>query len=289
MKTPFQKINGLTLTSDARDALNRAGFSRRSFLQSSGALIVTFSMGGILAPLDARAQFGGADAPPDSPPAGQVDSWIAIASDGSVTAYTGKEELGQGMSTAQIQLVAEELCVQFQSVNLVVADTSLTPDQGVTSGSQSHPANFNRNNLAGAAATARQALLQLASMKLNLPVDQLTAADGEIRSKSDATKKIGYGALVAGNKFNVKVDPAVARKPASEWTILGKPIGRPDMPEMATGRFEYVHNVSVPGMLHGRVVRPDAVGATVANVDESSVAGMPGFVKVVVRKNFVGV
>src|ERR1035438_6024013 len=96
------------------------------------------------------------------------------------------------MSTAQIQLVAEELCIPLKRVNLVVADTSLTPDQGVTSGSQSSPANFNRNNLAGAAATARQALLQMASAKLNLPVDQLTAVDGEIRSKRDATTKISY-------------------------------------------------------------------------------------------------
>ena len=289
MKIPSQKTKKLVLTSDAQNALTRAGFSRRSFMQGGGALIVSFSMAGILAPPDARAQFGGADAPPDSPPANQVDSWIAIASDGSITAYTGKEELGQGMSTAQIQLVAEELCVPFHRVTLTVADTSMTPDQGVTSGSQSHPANFNRNNLAGAAATARQALLQMASLKLNLPVEQLAAVDGEVRSKNDATKKIGYAELVAGNKFNIKVNPGAARKPASEWTILGKPIPRPDMPQMATGQFEYVHNVRVPGMLHGRVVRPGAVGATVASVDESSVSGMPGLVKVVVRKNFVGV
>jgi nicotinate dehydrogenase subunit B len=289
MKSTSQKLNEISFTSDARSALERAGFSRRSFLQGTGALIVSFSMGELLAPLDARAQFGGADAAQDSPPASQVDSWIAIASDGSVTAYTGKEELGQGMSTAQMQLVAEELCVPFHRVNLVVADTALTPDQGVTSGSQSSPANFNRNNQAGAAATARQALLQMASAKLNLPADQLTAVDGEIRSKSDAKKKIGYGELVAGNKFNIKVDTNASRKPASEWTVLGKPIPRPDMPAMATGRFEYVHNVHVPGMLHGRVVRPESVGATVANVDESSVAGMPGLVKVVVRKNFIGV
>src|ERR1035437_10559213 len=111
MKSTSQKLNEVSFTSDARSALERAGFSRRSFLQGTGALIVSFSMGELLAPLDARAQFGGADAPQDSPPASQVDSWIAIGSDGSVTAYTGKEELGQGMSMAQIQLVAEELCL----------------------------------------------------------------------------------------------------------------------------------------------------------------------------------
>ena len=276
----------------AADALERAGFSRRTFIKGSGALIVSFSMGGVLKTLQAQQTRAGAFGEPaaaDSPPASEVDSWLAIGSDGGVTAYTGKEELGQGMSTVQTQLVAEELCVPFSRVKLIVADTSLTPDQGVTSGSQSHPANFNHSNLAGACATAREALLQLGSKRLNIPVEQLVAVDGEIRSKSDAAKKASYADLVAGKKFDLKVDPAAKRKPAGEWTVLGKPIGRPDMAAMATGTFEYAHNVRVPGMLHGMVVRPNAVGANLMNVDESSVAAMPGFVKVVVKKNFVGV
>ena len=186
MKTKPQALNELSLTSDALAALRRSGFSRRSFLQGTGALIVTFSMGGVLGTMDAQAQGGLA---PDSPPANEVDSWIAIAADGSVTAYTGKEEIGQGMSTAQMQLVAEELCVPFNRVNLLYCDTSMTPDQGVTSGSQSHPANFNHSNLAQAGATARQALLQLASKRLSVPVDQLTAADGVIRAKSDGVEE----------------------------------------------------------------------------------------------------
>ena len=165
----------------------------------------------------------------------------------------------------------------------------MTPDQGVTSGSQSHPANFNRSNLAQAGATARQALLQLGSKRLNVPVDQLTASDGAIAVKGDSSKKVTYGQLIAGNKFNVKLDTSAKRKPPSEWTVLGKPMPRPDLPDMVTGKFEFAHNVRVPGMLHGMVVRPAAVGATLVNVDESSVQGMPGFVKVVVKKNFVGV
>ena len=276
----------------AKAALERAGFSRRAFIKGAGALIVSFSMGGVTKTLEAQiagGAFGGRDAAPDSPPADQVDSWIAIGADGGVTAYTGKEELGQGMSTAQMQLVAEELCVPFQRVNLIVADTALTPDQGVTSGSQSSPSNFNHANLAGACATAREALLQLGSKRLNIPAAELIAEDGTIRPRSDASKKISYGELVAGKKLDLKLDPTAKRKPASEWTVLGKPIGRPDMPEMVTGQFEFVYNVRVPGMLHGAVVRPNAVGAHVMNVDQGSVAGMPGFVKVVVKKDFVGV
>ena len=206
-----------------------------------------------------------------------------------MTAYTGKEELGQGISTAQIQLVAEELCVPFSRVNLIYCDTAMTPDQGVTSGSQSHPTNFNHRNLGQACATARQALVQLAAKRLGVPVDQLTAANGAISAKSDPSKKVGYGELVGGKKFELKVDPAAKRKPPGEWTVLGTKAQRPDLPALVTGQFEFVHNVRLPGMLHGRVVRPPAVGATVVSVDENSVSALPGVVKVVVKKNFVGV
>jgi len=276
-----------TLTPDAFAALRRAGLSRRSFLKSTGALIVTFSLAGVYGTAEAQDNFAGGTA--GSPPLNEVDSWIAIAGDGSVTAYTGKCELGQGISTAQAQLVAEELSVPFSRVNLIFCDTSRTPDQGVTSGSQSTPANFNQSNLAQAGATARQALLQLASKQLGLPVDQLGAKDGVISSKSDPSKKVSYGQLVGGKKFDLKLDSNAKRKSPSEWTVLGKPVPRPDLPALVTGEFEFVHNVRVPGMLHGVVVRPPAVGATLVSVDESSVQGMPGLVKVVVKKNFVGV
>jgi CO/xanthine dehydrogenase Mo-binding subunit len=281
------------MTSDARTALERAGlaeskntrlaFSRRNFLKTSGALIVGFSFAGASkANAQERAAAG-------SPPANQVDSWIAIGADGRVIGYTGKEELGQGISTAQTQLVAEELSVPFEHVTLIYCDTSMTPDQGVTSGSQSHPANFNRQNLAQAAATAREALLQMASQKLGVPVDQLTAWDGVIRAKNDASKKVTYGEVLGGRKFTLAVNPQAKRKPVNEWKVLGTPAHRQDFPEVMTGRFEYVHNVRLPGMLHGRVVRPPVVGAKVISVDESSVKDIPGLVKVVVKKDFVGV
>jgi nicotinate dehydrogenase subunit B len=274
------------LTQDARRALNLSGFSRRGFLKTSGALIVGFSIADI-ASLPALAQGGGPST--GSPPLNQLDSWIAIAADGSVTAYSGKEELGQGISTAQTQLVAEELSVPFERVKLIYCDTAFTPDQAYTSGSQSHPANFNHGNLAQAGATAREALFNMASQQLGVPVDQLSAADGVISTKADASKKVTYGQLVGGKKFNLTLDPKAKRKPPSDWTVLGKPVHRADIPEIVTGQFEFAHNVRVPGMLHGRVVRPPSNGATVMSVDESSVQGMPGLVKVVVKKNFVGV
>src|SRR6185295_13570211 len=117
-------------------ALASAGFSRRDFLKTSGALVVGFN----LRTINAQLRQGG---PPGAPPANQLDSWIAIAADGAVTAYTGKEELGQGIGTAQIQLIAEELSVPFERIKLISCDTAVTPDQSHTSGSQSHPTNFN--------------------------------------------------------------------------------------------------------------------------------------------------
>ncbi len=259
--------------------MNISHVTRRSFLKTSGALIVGFSAG-TLRVVRAQGPLQG------SPPMNQLDSWIAIAADGSITAYSGKEELGQGISTAQQQLVAEELSVPFNRVKLIYCDTALTPDQAHTSGSQSHPTNFNSGNLAQAGATARDVLFRMASQQLGVPVDQLTASDGVISSGS---KRVTYGQLVEGKKFSLALDPKAKRKPPSQWTVLGKPVARPDLPDLATGKFEFVHNVRLPGMLHGRVVRPPTVGATVASVDESSVAGMPGVTKVVVRKNFVGV
>ena len=151
------------LTPNAQAALQRAGFGRRDFLKGAGGLIVSFSMGALRV---ADAQFGGPM--PGSPPIGQLDSWIAIAADGSVTAYSGKEELGQGIATAQQQLVAEELSVPFERVHLIYCDTGLTPDQAYTAGSQSHPANFNHSNLGQAGATAREALLRLGSERLGV-------------------------------------------------------------------------------------------------------------------------
>lgn len=194
-----------TLTDDAAAALKRAGFSRRSFLAGAGALIVSFSIKGALQTAAAQGAFEGGTA--GSPPLNQLDSWIAIAADGGVTAYTGKEELGQGISTAQMQLVAEELCVGFNRVKLIYCDTGITPDQGITSGSQSHPTNFNQKNLAQAAATAREALLNLASKRLGVSADQLKAADGVISAKSNPSKKVSYGELVGGRNSKSSSTP----------------------------------------------------------------------------------
>ena len=259
-------------------------FSRRDFLRSSGALIVSFGMAPLLEPRNAQGEFGTRVSQVD--PA-KLDSWLAVGSDGIITAYTGKCDLGQGMRTAQTQLIAEELCVRLDRIRLIQCDTSVTPDQGTTSGSQSTPVNFNTSGLAQAAATAREALLRMAARRLGTAVDQLTIANGLISGKTGTS--VSYGELIGGKRFKLTLSATAKRRPESEWTVLGKPIRSLDITALATGRFEFVHNVHLPGMLHGRVVRPPVVGATVISVDESSVREIPGLVKVVVRKNFIGV
>jgi CO/xanthine dehydrogenase Mo-binding subunit len=275
---------GASLTPDARRTLNRAGLSRRSFLKQSGVLIVGF---GAIAGTDVPAYV-----PPQEmsgPGNARLDSWIAVAADGRVTAYTGKCELGQGLYTAQMQLVAEELGVPLDRVTLIQCDTGVTPDQGTTSGAQSHPANFNHANLALAAATAREALVRLASARLAVPIDRLIAQNGLVTDGADRAKAVSYGELVGGKTFDLPLDSKATRRHPRDWTVLGTPTPRVDLPAMATGEFEFVHNVRVPGMLHGAVVRPPTVGASLVSIDERSVGDMPGVIRVVAKNNFVGV
>ncbi|HXO05583.1 MAG TPA: molybdopterin cofactor-binding domain-containing protein, partial [Candidatus Sulfotelmatobacter sp.] len=218
---------------------------------------------------------------------GKLDSWLAVGDDGVITAYTGKCDFGQGILTVQCQLVAEELCVGIARVKLIQCDTSICPDQGTTSGSQSTPTNFNSENLALAAATAREALLSLAAKKLGEPVENLTVADGVITGTKG--RHVKYEDLIGSKHFNLPLNAKAKRKSVEDWTVLGKPIPSLDRTALMTGQFEFVHNVRVPGMLHGRVVRPPEMGATVARVDEQSVRNIQGLVKVVVRRDFVGV
>ncbi len=267
---------------DALAAFDSAGLSRRGFLKTSGALIVGFSaLGRTTAAVYGQGINGAGN--------NDLDAWIAIRADGGVTAYTGKCELGHGLYTAQTQLIAEELGVAFDRVTLIQCDTEMTPDQGTTSGAQSHPANFNRANLALAAATAREALVARAANELGASADELEIENGVVRVVSEPDRQVGYGTLIGGRAFAMTLDPAARRKHPGTWTVLGQPVPRVEIPDIAAGRFEYVHNVRVDGMLHGCVVRPPVVGATVTDVNRNSVQGMPGLILVVTRNNFVGV
>jgi nicotinate dehydrogenase subunit B len=259
--------------------------SRRDFVKATGALVVSFSAASLIPP-SALAQ-GPFDTHPSHVDPEKLDSWIAISTDGTVTAYTGKCDFGQGMYTVQTQLVAEELCVSIDRVKLIQCDTSVSPDQGTTSGSQSTPTNFNAKNLAQAAATAREALAGMAAIRFGVAADQIAIENGVISAPGG--QHVAYGDLLRGKHFDIAVNPNARRRSPSEWKVLGKPIPSLDRVALMTGTFEFVHNVHVPGMVHGRVVRPPELGSTVAHVDEQSVQHIPGLIKVVVRNNFVGV
>lgn len=250
-------------------------FSRREFVQGSGAVVVAFGLPGV-----ARGDL----APRRLPAASSVDAWLQVAADGGVTVFTGKVELGTGVATALAQVVAEELDVAVSRITMVQGDTGRTQDQGQTTGSltiqQGAPA------LREAAAAARQALLELASTRLRVPADRLVVNDGAVTTAQG--RRVTYGELIGGKRFERRVAGATPKRPA-QYRVVGTSVPRIDLPAKVTGRYVNVHDVRVAGMLHGRVVRPPRPGARVASLDEISVRAVPGLVRVVRRHDFVGV
>jgi nicotinate dehydrogenase subunit B len=257
--------------------------TRRDFVKGSGALIVGFNLAGAAPAV--RAQTPGA--PLKTVAGDEVDAFLAIAKDGTVTVYTGKVDLGTGTSTALPQIVAEELDVPFDRVKLIEGDTALAPDQGPTWGSLT--IQVAGVQLRQAAATARKALLDFAAQRFGVPLSALEVKDGVVRAKSDATKNVPYGQLIGDGQFRLKVDSKAPLKDPAGYTVVGTSVPRRDIPAKVTGEFTYMHDFRVPGMLHGRVVRPPAIGAALRSVDENSVKDVKGLVRVVRMGNFLGV
>jgi CO/xanthine dehydrogenase Mo-binding subunit len=247
--------------------------SRREFLRRSGALVVSFGL-----PVEAAAQPGSASTE-------GLDGWLAIATDGHVTAFCGKVELGTGVETALAQLVAEELEVTVERVSLVMGDTERCPDQGPTVGSRT--LSVAGPQLRQAAADARQTLLEMAAGRLGVPLAELTVRDGVVSGPDG--RRASYAELVGGGRLDAKLARRGRLKSPVALSVIGKPIPRVDLPGKVYGKHPYIHNLRVPRMLHGRVVRSPRAGATVAALDASAIAGLPGDVRVVALGNFVGV
>jgi CO/xanthine dehydrogenase Mo-binding subunit len=214
-----------------------------------------------------------------------VDSFLAIHEDGTVTILTSHVDVGTGISTALRQAAAEELGIPFERFTLIEGDTATTPDHGGTGGSSGIPRGA--ADIRRAAATARQALLDLASKQLDRLASQLTIVAGQVRPTAGGPG-ISVAALIGGKRFSMKVDPNAALRDPSTYTVVGKPILRSDVPLKCTGRNAYLQDFTLPGMLHGRVVRPSAIGARLLTVDESSISNIPD-VRVVRIENFLGV
>ncbi len=224
---------------------------------------------------------------------GTFETFIRIAAGGEIDAYNGHVDLGTGIRTALGQIVAEELDVSFARVVVVLGDTTEVPNQGATIASET--IQVAAAPLRKAAAQARQFLLARAAARLGLPVGTLTIEDGLIRGKDN--RSVSYGELIAGETIHLELDESAVVKAVADYTIVGRPVARVDLPAKATGELTYVHDVRVPGMLHGRVVRPpyagvDAgpfVGTSLIDVDKSSVRDIPGLIDVVQIGDFVGV
>src|SRR6195256_3932901 len=221
------------------------------------------------------------------------ETFIKIASDGSVTAFNGHVDLGTGIRTALGQIVAEELDVSLARVVVVLGDTSVVPNQGPTIASET--IQITTVPLRMAAAQARHFLIARAATRLELPVEDLAIEDGLIRGRDN--RSVSYGELIAGETIRLELADNVPVKAVAAYTIVGQSVPRTDLPAKATGELVYVHDVREPGMLHGRVVRPpyagvdagDFVGTSLIAVDESSVRDIPGLVAVVRIGDFVGV
>jgi nicotinate dehydrogenase subunit B len=223
----------------------------------------------------------------------KFETFITITVDGSITAYNGHVDLGTGIRTALAQIVAEELDVSFARVVVVLGDTACVPNQGATIASET--IQITAVPLRKAAAQARQFLIARAAERLQLPVEDLSIEDGLIRGHDN--RSVSYGELISGETIRLELADDVPVKDVATYTIVGQSVPRVDLPAKATGESVYVHDMRMPGMLHGRVVRPpyagvDAgvfVGASLIAVDKTSVRDIPGLVDIVQIGDFVGV
>ena len=269
---------------------NVALFPRRQFLKAGGALVIGFSLGGRAFSqerLEAVARAGG----PDQPDPQKLDTWLAIHADNTATIYLAFVELGQGNSTALLQIAAEELDMEMDQVKTVQLDTKRTPNQGGTVASSSISRGGPR--IRSAAAQARLYLLTAASQKLNVPIEKLTVAKGIISAGENSKLTVGYGELLGDKPFNVPFSGKAPVKAPKDYKIVGTRAQRNDMPDKVSGKFVYMQHVRVPGMLHGRVVRPRGqaaygAAAKIISVDEASIKDLPG-VRIIRKMNFLAV
>ena len=253
--------------------------SRREFSAALGGIVLSFS----LAPHAALAQQ--ANLPGSLNNNRMLDAWLRINPDGSATVFTGKVELGQGIVTALAQIAAEELDLPLARITMISGDTGQTPNEGQTAGSQSIEASGTALRMAGA--EARAILVDLAAQRLAAPADTLKVADGVISAPDG--RRVSYGELAGESDLHREATAKVAPKPPAAHTIVGKSVPRRDIPAKVTGGAAYVQDVRLPGMLHGRVVRPPRYGAKLESFDEAAVKALPGVVAVARDGSFLGV
>ncbi|MGH9386068.1 MAG: molybdopterin cofactor-binding domain-containing protein [Vicinamibacterales bacterium] len=271
--------------------------SRRDFLKSAGMLVVGVSASRVAdaSPVSfVDLQVSGAGPYPDLD-FRQLDSWIVIRADNTATFYVGKTDLGQGTGTAFRQIMSDELDIAYDRTDVVMGSTDVTVDQGGSGGSDA--LQTDGWPMRRVAAEARRVLLGLAATHLGVPADQLVVSEGTVSVAADPTKKVTYGELIGGKRFNVTLTgnnidatTGTARlKPVQQLKMVGQSPKRDDIPAKVDGSLKWAVDVKLPGMVHARNVKPPVAGATLVSIDESSVRSLPGFVKVVSKGNYVAV
>ncbi|WP_386080666.1 molybdopterin cofactor-binding domain-containing protein [Vreelandella sp. F11] len=267
----------------------KSDYTRQSLLHESELLVIYRDP--VAPPKPAPGQPGThSDFTPHEP-----EIFIAILSDGHILAFNGHVDLGTGIRTALAQIVAEELSVAFDNVTMVLGNPFDVPNQGPTIASAT--IQITAEPLRRAAAQAREYLLTLRARHLNVERETLHCQDGYIHTNDKHLPPISYGELLAGARHALKLADSAPLKPISDYTLVGRSTSRVDIPDKTTGKLTFVHDFRLPGMLHGRVIRPPYVGhdrgsfmgTSLVAVDESSVAHLPGVIKVVVIGDFVGV
>jgi nicotinate dehydrogenase subunit B len=263
--------------------------TRRDFIKTSGFLVV--AAGAV--PLEfLAAQDAG---PYPDPDFRQLDSWIVIRQDNTATFYVGKTDLGQGTGTAFRQIMAGELDMPYDQTSVVMGITDATVDQGGSGGSDA--LQTDGYPMRRVAAEARRVLVDMASTRFGVPATALVVSDGVISVAADPAKRVTYGELIGGKRFNVTLTgkntdttTGVAKlKPVQELKPVGQSPQRFDIPAKVDGSLKWAVDVRLPGMVHARNVKPPVAGATLVSIDESSVRGIPGFVRVVSKGNYVAV
>ena len=265
--------------------------TRRDFLKTSGALVVGLTVAGDIV-LDAQGTSAGPYPDLDYK---QLDSWIVIRPDNTATFFVGKTDLGQGTGTAFRQIMADELDMPYDKTTCVMGITDVTVDQGGSGGSDA--LQTDGYPMRRVAAEARRVLLEMAAARLGVPVAQLSVSDGVVSVTADASKRVTYGELIGGRKFNttltgsnINATTGVARlKDVNQFKIVGQSPQRYDIPAKVDGSLKWAVDVKVPGMLHARNVKPPVAGAKLVSIDEASVKNVPGLVKVVSKGNYVAV
>ena len=247
--------------------------SRRDFLKTGGALVILFSLNGSL------AQSAAPRLPGSMNNNRMLNAWLRIDADGTVTIFTGKIELGQGIGTALAQIAADELDVDLKRIRMIHGDTALTPNEGQTAGSLS--VENSGTAIRYACAEARAMLLSAAAAKLG--TQDLKVADGTINGS------LTYWTLAGEMDLKKEATASARPKPAAEHKWVGKSIPRHDIPKKFTGGATYVQDVRLPGMVFGRVVRPPSPGAKLVSVDQNSAQKMAGVVAVVRDGDFLAV